>query len=146
MTFVRPIKQIARYGSLLTAHVKVPLLVYGTGGITRSREFIFDTGCEVTMVSEDVAAQLRLPPDDGTRRVHITSTTGFGGGRLVDVRFRFPITVSGTPGLEVTSTWVVLSGRTDLALLGFQEVHRHFSVKTFEFDVYFVPWPALTGR
>ena len=68
-----------------------------------------------------------------------------GTGRLVDVRFRFPRTVSGDPGLEVASSWIVTSGRRNIALLGFQEVHRHFRIWTLEFDMYFIPWPKPLG-
>ena len=125
--------------------MEVPLEVVGTNGAQTTQVFLFDTGCEVTTVSEDIAGVLGLTPDDGTRRVRVTGSTGKSAGRLVDVTFRFPRTVSGTPGLEASSTWVVVSGPTKLALLGFQEVHRHFSVRTYEFDVYFVPWQTLTG-
>lgn len=64
----------------------------------------------------------------------------------MDARFRFPKTVSDTPGLEVASTWVVTSGRTNLALLGFREVERHFQIRALEFDMYFVSWAAVRGR
>jgi hypothetical protein len=47
--------------------------------------------------------------------------------------------------LEVDSTWVVVSGVTDLALLGFLEVHRHFCIRTQEFYVYFISWASLRG-
>ena len=120
----------------------MPLTVINSQG-TVEQEFIFDTGCEVTTVSEDVAAVLGLP--QGGRVVNLHGATGTGRSRLVDVRFRFPKTVSGGPGLEVTSTWTVTSGRTNLALLGFMEVHRHFHLWTLEFDAYFIPWPILRG-
>ncbi|MBX9623073.1 MAG: hypothetical protein K2X82_04590 [Gemmataceae bacterium] len=103
------------------------------------RRFRFDTGCNVTTVSEDVAAGLGLPP--GGRTVTVGGSTGRATGRLVPVRFRFPTSPSG-PGLVVDSTWVVTSGRRNVALLGFQEVHRHFWVRTEQFEMWFVPWPA----
>jgi Aspartyl protease len=106
------------------------------------RDFVFDTGCEITTVSEDLAAGLGLPP--GGRELGVTGLTGGGRGRLVEVRFRFP-GLDRAPGLEVNSTWVVITGRTNLALLGFQEVHRHFQVKLFEFEVYFIRWPTPHG-
>ena len=136
MSFIRPIKLYQRYG-LEALRVVVPLTVHGTRGRRQSR-FIFDTGCEVTMVSEDVATAMGLPA--GGHTVNVSGLTGTGSGRLVDVRFRFPETMSGGPGLEVSSTWVVLGGRRNLALLGFQEVHRHFRVWTLEFDMYFIRW------
>jgi hypothetical protein len=64
---------------------------------------------------------------------------------VVDVRFRFPNTFAGAPGLEVASSWVVMSGRRDLALLSLTEVHRHFQMRTFELDTYFIPWATLRG-
>lgn len=67
--------------------------------------------------------------------------TGERVGRTLDVRFRFPATVSNTPGLVAVSTWVVVPGQSKLALLSFQDVHRHFTVRTFEFDAYFVLRP-----
>lgn len=137
MSFICPIKRGWRYG-LQVIWVKVPLMVAGSRGEV-SHDFIFDTGCEVTTVSEDVATALGLSV--GGRVVNMTGLTGSGSGRLVDVRFRFPKTSSGGPGLEVESTWVVLAGTTNLALLGFQEVHRHFQTKMLEFDVYFIRWP-----
>lgn len=146
MSFVCPINHFRRFGLVDAANIFVPLSVPTRIDLNEPYPFIFDTGCEITMVSEDVAALLGLPPDDGSRRTRVTGSTGMSGGRLVDVSFRFPTTVSGTPGLEVSSTWVVVTGPTDLALLGFQEVHRYFSVKTYEFDVYFIPWRTLAGR
>jgi len=141
MSFVCPIKQAPRYG-LDVVWVKVPISVPGVQGEIE-HSFLFDTGCEITTVSEDVASKLGLPP--GGRSVNMSGLTGSSRGRLVDVRFQFPRTVSGGPGMEVESTWVVSSGRTHLALLGFMEVHRHFQIKPFEFDVYFIPWPKPRG-
>jgi hypothetical protein len=46
----------------------------------------------------------------------------------------------------VASTWVVTGGRHNLALLGFQEVHRHFPIRALEFDVYFIPRTSIRGR
>jgi len=145
MSFIRPISQYSRHG-LACIRVDVPLTVFDDAGRARTRKFVYDTGCEITMVSEDVAHALGLPPDDGTRQVRTVGATGGGSGRLVDVRFRFPDTVSGKPGLEVSSTWVVVTGQTQLALLGFQEVHRHFSVRTDQFLAFFITWASLRGE
>lgn len=137
MSFSCPIRHYPQYG-LTCARIDVPLTVVTDQG-EAERFFTFDTACEVTMVSEDVAAELGLPA--GGRPVGVLGSTSSGSGRLVDVRFRFPTTSSGGPGLEVESTWVVVSGRRNLALLGFQEVHRHFQLKLFEFEAYFIRWP-----
>ena len=122
--------------------VVVPLTVLGAGG-NIGEDFIFDTGCQITTVSEDVAAKLGLPT--GGRPIGMRGSTGPGSGRLVDVRFRFPTTVSGTPGLEVRSTWAVASGRQNLALLGFVEVHRHFCIRALEFDMLSSRGPRSVG-
>jgi hypothetical protein len=142
MSFTRPIRLENRYG-LEVVWVEVPLEFNGSRGAVE-QTFIFDTGCQLTTVSQDVALRLGLPP--GGRAVNMRGLTGGGTGRLVDVRFRFPQTVSGTPGLEVSSTWVVLPGVTRRALLGFMEVHRHFQIRALEFDLYFIPWTSARGR
>jgi hypothetical protein len=141
MSFICPIKLGRRYG-LEVVWVRVPLTVIGARGDVEHR-FIFDTGCEITTVSEDVATRLGLPT--GGRPVSMHGLSGAATGRLVNVRFRFPRTVSGTPGLEVDSTWVVTGGRTNLALLGFREVERRFCIRTLEFDTYFIPWTSIHG-
>lgn len=58
MSFICPIKMGRRYG-LEVVWVRVPLTVIGTRGHVEHR-FIFDTGCEITTVSEDVATKLGL--------------------------------------------------------------------------------------
>jgi hypothetical protein len=40
--------------------IEVPFVAFGAHG-PRSRSFVFDTGCQITCVSEDVAAKLGLP-------------------------------------------------------------------------------------
>ena len=96
------------------------------------------------MVSEDVAGS--SGPTSRRKIGKSTGSTGSVRGRLVDVHFHFPKTVNGDPGLECNSTWVVISGMKGLALLGFLEVHRHFSVRTLEFEVYFILWSTLRGK
>lgn len=112
-------------------------MIGGRRGDVR-QDFLFDTGCQITTVSEDVAAVLGLPA--GGPRLGLGGVTGTGSGRLVPVRFRFPVSPSG-PGLVVDSIWIVTSGRTGVALLGFQEVRRHFSIESEPFEMWFVPWP-----
>lgn len=137
MSFIRPIRAYPKYG-LDCVQVDVPLTVVNGSRGDVGHTFIYDTGCEITTVGEDVATKLGLPA--GGRPVGMTSTTGSGTGRLVNVRFRFPKTIDGGPGHEADSTWVVIPDRTDLAILGFQEVHRHFWVRSYEFDLYFMRW------
>lgn len=136
MSFICPIQKVKREGPE-AIRVEVPLTVLGLPAPIK-HDFVFDTGCEVTMVSQDVAAELGVP--EGGRRLQVHGLVGGGTGRLVNVRFRFPETMIGDPGLEVDSIWVVVSGRRNLALLGFQEVHRHFRIWTLEFDMYFIRW------
>jgi hypothetical protein len=141
MSFIRPIEHAKRYG-LDVVSVKVPLVVSGPRGDIE-HEFIFDTGCEVTMVSEDVATKLGLA--SGGQAVNVTGSTAGGVGRLVDVCFRFPPTPIGNLGIQVDSVWVVVTGVTNLALLGFMEVHRHFRVHSQEYLMFFTTWKSLRG-
>ena len=143
MSFICPIEPDKRHG-LDVVRVKVPPIVPDPHG-DREHEFIFDTGCQITMVSEDVATKLGLPLPSGGPLVNITGSTAKGYGRLVEVRFRFPPDANGKPGLEVDSTWVVVSGATDIALLGFMEVHRHYGIRSQEFNVFFISWASLRG-
>ena len=143
MWFVRPVQQFRLPGTGLEfVHVRVPLTVVGSRRRPVTGYFRFDTGCQITTVSEDVAAGFGLPA--GGPRINVGGSTGTGPGRLVPVRFRFPTSPSG-PGLVVNSTWIVTSGRAGVALLGFQEVHRHFQVRTEQFEMWFVPWPKPVG-
>lgn len=141
LAFSCPIHELSS-ASRKVLRIDVPLVVFGAHG-PRSRMFVFDTGCQITSVSEDVAAKLGLP--SGGSAIHSHGATGSAAGRVVDVRYRFPNTFAGAPGLEVTSSWVVMSGRRELALLSLTEVHRHFQIRTFEFDTYFIPWATVCG-
>jgi|GEM_PF-2352209 len=135
MSFTAPIRISLRYG-LEIARVEVPLHVLGSFG-ERVRAFQFDTGCGLTTLSEDVAAALGLP--SGGRPVNVFGALGSGVGRLVPATFRFsPDTLSGVPSDLIDSEWVVVAGRTKLALLGFQEVHRHFTIGTDDDTTYFM--------
>lgn len=141
MSFICPITQ-KRHSGLDAVWVDVPLTVIGSRGEVE-QVFLFDTGCHVTTVSEDIATILGLP--SGGRTVNMIGLTSGGRGRVVDVRFRFPSTMNSGLGLEVDSTWVVLSGRRNLALLGFMEVHRHFRIHSQEFLMFFTTWASLRG-
>jgi hypothetical protein len=134
MAFTCPILTIQRYGRACS-QVDVPPTVIGTGS-ERSHTFRFDTGCDITMVSEDVATLLGLPA--GGTPVHVRGSTASGAGRLVTVVFRFPPdAVSGSPGPALCSMWVVVAGRTNVALLSFHEVHEHYFLGTDDTDMYF---------
>ena len=75
--------------------------------------FRFDTGCDVTTVSEDVAAALGLPAG-GTRDQRVRGDREPVAGRLVTVRFRFPPdAISGYRKDTLSSTWIVIAGRTE---------------------------------
>lgn len=140
MWFIAPIKQRRHPGTGQDyVFVPVPLTVYGNRG-PALEDFQFDTGCAITSVSEDVAVVLGLPA--GGRTVGIRGSTGQGSARFVPVRFRFPPDPYGGPGIEVDSTWAVVRGPTNLALLGYEEVHRHFTIMTHRDVIDFLPWPA----
>jgi hypothetical protein len=135
MSFISKI-QVLQWQGQDCSRVEVFLTVNGSNGEVEHL-FRFDSGADVTMVSEDVAAVLGLPA--GGTPVSITGSTGTGTGRLVSVTFRFPPdAVGGTPEPEVSSTGVVISGRTQLALLSLQEVHRHFTISTDDEFMYFM--------
>ncbi|MCI0702445.1 MAG: retroviral-like aspartic protease family protein [Planctomycetia bacterium] len=128
--------QVLQWQGQDCARVEVFLTVIGSNGEVE-HPFRFDTGADVTMVSEDVATVLGLPA--GGTSVSITGSTGTGTGRLVPVTFRFPPDAfSGTPEPDVSSMWVVIAGRTQLALLSLQEVHRHFTISTDDEFMYFL--------
>ena len=134
MSFAVEIQIVYRYG-WECYRAEVELFRVGPGGPTRPTPFIFDTGAEVTMVSEDVARDLRLPA--GGRPVSVTGSVSSGTGRLVPVTFRFVA----EPGLTVTTNWVVLPGNRGIAILGLRDVLPHFAVRAEDFDMYFIRKP-----
>jgi hypothetical protein len=135
MSFSTRIQQALLHG-VECARAYVRLVVLGPGGEVGQR-FRFDTGADFTTVSEDVAAALGLPA--GGTPTPVGGATGTATGRLVDVTFRFPPdAVSGAVRVPVSSTWLVLGGRRNVALLGLQDVHRHFTLSTDDDFMYFV--------
>src|SRR5436305_1276764 len=119
MSFTCPIQRLQVYG-LACSRVDVPLTIVGVGS-EKTREFRFDTGCDITTVSEDVATALGLP--SGGTPISMRGSTGTASGRLVPVTFRFPPDmISGLPRPPVASMWLVTAGQTDLALLSFHEI------------------------
>ena len=100
---------------------------------SQAAPFIFDTGCEVSIVSEDVAAFFGLP--GGGRPVSVRALIAGGAGRIVPVRFRF----ADVPGVEIDTEWVVVAGRTNVRLLALRDVLPHFEVRTLNMNLYFVP-------
>lgn len=134
MSFSCPIES-AGAGSLTRARVRLELTALGAASEVRHL-FRFDTGADVTTVSEDVAAALGLPA--GGPPVHLSGSAGATLGRLVPVTFRFPPdALSGTPGPQVASSWAVVSGRTGLALVSLHEVHSRYTFWTDDTDMYF---------
>lgn len=134
MSFTRPIQQFVS-SNRVCSRVVIPLTVSSPAGEV-TRFFRFDTGCDITMVSEDVATQLGLPA--GGPPVHVTGSTASCVGRAVDVEFRFPPDeISGLPGPLISSTWVVIAGRTLLALVSFHELHTHFYIGTSDDEISF---------
>jgi hypothetical protein len=131
MSFSVEIQIVRRYG-LECYRAEVGLISLAGGRATRSTPFLFDAGAEVTMVSEDVAGQLRLPP--GGRPVSVTGSVGVGAGRLVPNEFRY----AGEPGLVLKSHRVVVPGDRGIAILGLRDVLPHFEVRTADFDRYFI--------
>lgn len=109
-------------------------MVIGPAGEVR-REFRFDTGCDITTVSEDVAAALGLP--SGGTAMSVSGSTATGVGRLIPATFRFPPDlVSGLAGPDISSMWVVVAGRTNVALASFHEIRERYFLGTDDTDVY----------
>jgi hypothetical protein len=137
MPFTCPVRLTYRHGVVL-ARVDVPLTVYSPGGEVE-RHFRFDSGCDITTVSEDIAAVLGLPSGGPTIQVG-----GIGGntqGRIVDARYRYPPNeFTGAPGREVGAKWVVVPQGAGIALLSFSEVHQHFTIGTDDTTMYFTEW------
>ncbi len=134
MSFTCPILRVQRYGRPCS-HVEVPLIVVSAGGEVE-HAFRFDTGCDFTTVSEDVATALGLPA--GGTPTSVRGSTGTASGRLVPVTFRFPPDgISGLPQAAVSSMWIVTAGQTNVALLSFQEVDERFYIGTDDIDMYF---------
>lgn len=120
--------QFVPHAGRLVPRVYVPLAVVTPAGDI-AQFFRFDTGADLTTVSEDVAARLVLPA--GGAAVHVTGSTGGASGRLVTVEFRFPPDMlSGLVRPPVTSVWAVVPGRTRLALLSFSDAEPWFYLVT----------------
>jgi hypothetical protein len=111
--------------------IDIPLQVFDQTKWPRNSPFILDTGSEVSMVSEDVAALLNFP--GGGRATSITAVITGGAGRSVPVRFRF----AGVPDVEIDSEWVVVGGRAEVRLLALRDILPHFEVRTLNMNLYF---------
>lgn len=127
MSFICPIQRFQAYG-LASSRVDVLLTVVGMNGEMR-REFRFDTGCDITTVSEDVATALGFPA--GGTPISMRGSTATASDRLVPVTFYYPPDfISGRLRTAVSSVWLVVSGQTNLALLSFHEVDAWFYIST----------------
>jgi hypothetical protein len=134
MSFTCPILRVQRYGRACS-QVEVMLTVVGSMGEV-SRFFRFDTGCDITTVSEDVAATLSLP--SGGTPISVRGSTATTSGRIVPVTFRFPPDfISGLPRPPVNSEWIVAAGQTNVALLSFHEVDQWFYIGTSDDEMSF---------
>ncbi|HUR54697.1 MAG TPA: hypothetical protein VMZ71_11235 [Gemmataceae bacterium] len=137
MPFTCSIRVAHRQG-LVLARVDVLLAVYSSGGEVE-RHFRFDSGCDITTVSEDIAAVLELPAGGPT--IQVGGVGGNTQGRMVDVRYRYPANeFTGVPGKEVDGKWVVVPQGGGIALLSFSEVHQHFTIGSDDSTMYFTEW------
>ena len=137
MSFSAEVQVVTRYG--LECHrIEVAVRCVGPSCPVDSTPFLFDTGAEVTMVSEDLARHLKLPTEVG-RTVGVTGSVSEGVGRLVPVTFRY----TGEAGLILQSHWVVLPGGRGIAILGLRDVLPHFEIRTEDFDMYFLRKPSV---
>jgi hypothetical protein len=126
-----PIIREAKAG-LDCLRVEVSIEIETGAGWSRPSMFVFDTGAEVSMVSEDVADRLRFP--GGGRTITVSGSTARGVGRIVPVRFRF----AAQPDLHIDSEWMVMPGVTDLRLLALRDVLPHFEIRTLNTFLYFL--------
>lgn len=134
MSFSCPV-ELSGAGGLTAARVRITLTVGGSAGSV-DHLFRFDTGADITVVGEDVATQLGLP--SGGAPVRVTGATATVVGRLVSATFRFPPdATSGSPSQDVSSTWAVVAGRTNLALVSLCAVHAWYHFNTDDTDIYF---------
>ena len=134
MSFSREIETLWVHGQACS-RVRFELTVVSSTG-EAERLFRFDTGCDVTTVSEDVATLLGLPP--GGTPVGMRGSTGTAVGRLVPVTFRFPPDeISGLLEREVTSTWMVVAAGPNVALVSLHDVRSCFYISTDDKEMYF---------
>jgi hypothetical protein len=79
---------------------------------------------------------LGLPP--GGTPVGVAAAIGSGIGRMLEVEFRFPPdSISEQEDEPTDSKWIVIGGRTNVALLGLMDVHRRFTISTDDDTMYF---------
>jgi hypothetical protein len=134
MSFVLPVRPFRRAGRDCS-RVDVPLFV-ASAGTEIGHTFRLDTGADITTVSEDVAVKLGLATTGSS--IPFAGVSGGGAGQMVAVSFRFPPDdISGNPDPLRSSVWVVVTGRTGLALLSLQDVHEHFALGTDDTHMYF---------
>lgn len=134
MSFSRKIESLWVSG-LACSRVRFELTVVGAAGEVE-RLFRFDTGCDITTVSEDVAALLGLP--SGGTPVGMRGSTGTATARLVPVTFRFPPDeISGRNEREVSSTWMAVAAGTNVALVSLHDVRARYYIGTTDDEVSF---------
>lgn len=124
-----PILRDAKQG-LDCLRVEVSLDVLVPGRLPLPSPFVLDTGCEVSMVSEDVAVLLGLPASG--RAANVSAVLTGGSGRIVPVRFRY----AAIPDVEVDTEWVVVGGQTRLRLLALRDILPHFEIRTLNMNLY----------
>jgi hypothetical protein len=128
------IRIVRKSDPVLDCQIHIPLLVTGSRG-TLGHPFRLDTGCGITIVSEPVARAMGL---DARGRTFQSVFVLTGGGRIVPARFRFPFDpITGAPGREVASEWLVIPVRYEYARLGFRDVHPHFDIATNAREMHF---------
>jgi hypothetical protein len=127
MSFLAPINVLRRSGHEF-ARIHIALTVLG-GKEVLPHPFLFDTGCAMTTVSEDIAELLGLPA--GGSPITVGAAIGSGAGRVIEVQFRFPPdAISELDDEPVSSSWLVIGGRTNIALLCLLDVHKQFTIST----------------
>lgn len=125
--------------------VVLPVEFLGPGGrFADPTACQWDTGSELSVMSEALARRLGVTIDDRTDTTTLVGVTGAESPAWVVPRFvRFP----GLDGLRFRFHFLVLPRVVDrLPLLGMRDTYRNFEVYSHEDEVYFFPKPDHTGQ
>lgn len=125
--------------------VVLPIQLIGPGG--RFEDPVacqWDTGAELSVMSEAVARDHGIPLDDEAEETTLTGVTGAASAAWLVPRFvRFP----GLDGFRFRLHFLVHKGSADpLPLPGMRDTYRNFEVVTQEDEVYFFLKGNHTGQ
>lgn len=143
--FVKGEVEVVRRRRLHVHRIILPVQVIGPGGrFGDPIPFQWDTGSELSVMSEAVARRIGIPLDDQTEETTLVGVTGAEAPAWLVPRFvRFP----GLDGFRFRLHVVILKGSADrLPLLGMRDTYRNLEVVTQEDEVYFFLKPDHAGE